>query len=381
MRALLRWTLRAAAVAYPLLLLAIVAVFRWVGESWWVATIGLYLPRWGFALPLPFLLLALLAARWFRWLVSPLLATAIILFPLMGLHVGGTRRPAAGATRVTVMTLNMGFGHAGTAPVISLIREVGADVVALEAVGGNFAALRAGLAEYSFARDGELAIGSRLPMDQFVVGPPVVEAGVSHPGMYVRCRLTTAAGQVRLYAVHPTSPHSTFDEIRGDGLRQTILTGRIFGAEARQEMTANTDERLAQLGAVAADARSSPYPVLIAGDTNLPGLSPAFVRLFGEYHDAFAEAGRGFGYTYPADKSPWMRIDRILAVPGLRIVSAFTPRRRIYKHLAVVADVELAPVGHERTSSRVADVEQGERSGAAKNNQAAVAVRTGKPLF
>jgi endonuclease/exonuclease/phosphatase (EEP) superfamily protein YafD len=338
-----RWTIRAAAVAYPLALLTVVAAFHWVGERWWVTTIGLYLPRVAFGLPLPVLVLALLFSRAFRWLPSLLVGCVILVFPLMGLHLGGPHRQTDGATRLTVLTLNMGFGHGGIAPVISLIRDTRADVVALQAVGGNFAALRAGLTEYSFVRDGELAIGSRFPLDQFVVSAPVVLDGGAQPGMYVRCRLMTPAGPVRLYSVHPTSPHSSFDRIRDAGIREEMLTGHILDGQSRLEMIANTAVRLAQLGALSEDAGTSPDPVLIAGDTNLPGLSWALSRLFGAYQDGFAEAGRGFGYTYPADRHPWMRIDRVLAASRFRFVGALTPERRIFKHLAVVADVELPP--------------------------------------
>jgi len=62
--------------------------------------------------------------------------------------------------------------------------------------------------------------------------------------------------------------------------------------------------------------------VLIAGDTNLPGLSWALATLLGDYHDAFDEAGRGFGYTYPAWHRSWLRIDRVLGGPRLRFLSA-----------------------------------------------------------
>lgn len=339
----LRWSVRLVAVAYPLALLVVIALFRWVGEGWWIATIALYLPRLGFALPLPFLLLALLIARDFRWLLSPLLAAAIIVGPLMGLHLGHPRLGTPGTPRLTVLQLNMGFGHGGRPPVIALIRDVGADIVTLEAVSGNFELLRAEMTEYKFFRDGDLAIGSRFPIDQLVVGAPVVEDGVTHDAMYMRARVMTPSGPIRVYAVHPTSPHSTFDEIRGEGLRHEIRSGQILGDEARVEMIKNTNERLAQLGAAAADAQTSPDPVLIGGDTNMPELSRAFARLFGDYQDAFAEVGRGFGYSYPDDKHPWMRIDRILAGPRFRILSAVTLKRKIYKHRAVVADVELPP--------------------------------------
>jgi len=111
-------------------------------------------------------------------------------------------------------------------------------------------------------------------------------------------------------------------------------------------MEPNTRERLEQVRALAADAASSPDPVLIAGDTNLPGLSWAFWHWLGGFSDGFAEVGRGFGYSYPAQRMVWMRIDRILAGPRFRFLDAATISPRVADHLAVAADLELLPDLH-----------------------------------
>ncbi len=348
MKRLLGRPLRLAAVAYLLSLLAVVVALRWGGERWWVTTIALYVPRVAFALPLPLLVILLVAARAWRWLAVPALAALVLLFPLMGLHLRGGRAPTRGAARLTVLQLNMGFGHGGIEPVLALVRDTRPDVVALEAVGGNFWSLQAGLPGYVFFRDGELALGSRLPLDEFTPDPTLAGGGAGHPAMYIRARATTPAGPVRVYAVHPTSPHPSFDKIRESGHPAELFTSELFEQEARRAMAETTVLRLAQLGAVADDARRSSDPVLIVGDTNLPELSWAFAGLFSAYHDAFAETGRGFGYTYPADRGPWMRIDRILAGDGLRVLAASAPPRRIYKHLPLMAEIEILPTAAPR---------------------------------
>lgn len=46
-------------------------------------------------------------------------------------------------------------------------------------------------------------------------------------------------------------------------------------------------------------AAALPAPVILAGDFNLAAGSRAYRGLPGDWHDAFAEAGRGFGHTYP----------------------------------------------------------------------------------
>src|SRR5690242_7014760 len=80
-----RWLRRgvvALAVAYPVALLVVVALLRWVGERWWVTDVALFLPRIGFALPWPVLVLALVALRLWRLLATQVVALVMILFPL-----------------------------------------------------------------------------------------------------------------------------------------------------------------------------------------------------------------------------------------------------------------------------------------------------------
>jgi vancomycin resistance protein VanJ len=78
--------------------------------------------------------------------------------------------------------------------------------------------------------------------------------------------------------------------------------------------------------------------VIIAGDTNLPGLSRIFHENLGGFDDAFAAVGRGFGYTYPS-KFPWLRIDRILTNGKLRAVDFRIGDARASHHLCVSATI------------------------------------------
>ena len=338
-----------SAVAYLLALLAMVAALRLIGERWWVTTIALYLPRIGFALPLPLLVVALLIARSYRLLVTQVVAVFVLLFPLMGLglHLGGARAATHGAQRLRLLTLNTGLGKNGAGEILDRIRGAHPDVIALEEVADDeVEALRLGLAGYAFRHLDQFVIASRFPIEEVVGPPPIWNNGAVRSAQYVRCRLITPSGPVRLFAVHPLSPHEAFDRLRGRGLRYELLSGRILRSASARAMEANTQERLEQVGALAADAAKSPDPVIIAGDTNLPGLSWAFSRWLGGFSDGFAEVGRGFGYSYPAQRMVWMRIDRILAGPRFRFLDVTTISPRISDHLAVAADLELLPNNH-----------------------------------
>ena len=344
--ALVRSAVNLSAVVYLLALLAVVAALRLIGERWWVTTIALYLPRIGFALPLPLLIVALLIARSYRLLVTQVLAAFVLLFPLMGLglHLGGARAATPGAQRFRLFTLNTGSGKNGTGEILDRIRGANPDVIALEEVDDDdVEALRLGLPGYAFRHLDQFVIASRFPIEAAVVPPPIWNEGEKQSAQYAHCRLLTPSGPIHLFAVHPISPHEAFDRLRGRGLPSELLSGRILRSVSARTMEANTRQRLGQVGALAADAAKSSEPVLVAGDTNLPGLSWAFSHWLGGLRDGFAEVGRGFGYSYPAQRMVWMRIDRILAGPRLRFLDVTTISPRISDHLAVAADLELLP--------------------------------------
>jgi vancomycin resistance protein VanJ len=340
--------IRFVAIGYLVALTAVVIAFRIVGERWWLATVALYLPRIGFALPLPFVVAGLLWIRSYRLLPTQLAAAWIILFPLMGLRLGGSQAPTPGAWHFRVFTANIGNDAGGIARTAARAGSTNPDLVVLEEVDANpfrVERLRAGFAGYAFWSSGQFAIASRFPIEDAELPPPLDGDDRPLPRNYARCRLITPAGPIRLYAVHPISPHGAFDELRGRELTDAFPSELIIDRSARAIVAENTSRRLAQLRALADDARQSPDPVLIAGDTNLPELSWARATLLGDYRDAFTDAGRGFGYTYPAQRRAWMRIDRLLGGPRFRFLAAAAEPPRLYDHLPLTADVELLPAG------------------------------------
>src|SRR3982751_1947217 len=149
-----RWwatAVRVAAVGYVLALLAVIVGFRFVGERSWVTAVALYLPRVGFALPLPFLTLALLLARAYRWLTSQAVALALVLFPLMGLHLSGGRSPTTGAERLRIVTFNINEGRAGIDDIIARARAANPDLILFQEAGHIESELmQAALAGYFF---------------------------------------------------------------------------------------------------------------------------------------------------------------------------------------------------------------------------------------
>ena len=345
----LRLAVLVLAVAYPVALLVVLATLRGIGERSPLVTLALYLPRAGFGLPLPFLTLALLFVRPRRWLLTQALAAVLLLFPLMGLSVRGARAPDAGAAHLRVMSCNVDENTRGGADLVAAIRAEDPDIVCLpEARGDELPVLARSLPGYVVRGDGQFIVASKHPIVDVYRPPAMSRDGETQAPtfVFVRYRILAPGGLLDLYNMHPVSPHVPFDDLRGVGLLHELATGRFFvNHEAFRRLGRNATIRGLQVRTVAEHAGASPYPVLIAGDTNLPSGSWLLGRLLGDYQDGFAEVGRGFGYTFPAHKRlAWLRLDRILADRHFRFVSFRRLDVHVSTHFPVVTDLERAPV-------------------------------------
>ena len=342
--------MRVLALGYPLSLFLIVLGLRCVGERWWVTTVLMYLPRDVFIVPLPFITLALLWLGPRRWLPTQVVAAGLLVFPVLGLRLSlpssAPLPSSSGATRIRVFSLNIATGKMGLDRVAAQIQAANPDLVLLqEAWADTGPRLRASFPEYHFHLDGQLVVASRYPLSDAFQPPEISHRGVPTSARWLRCRITLPGGRtVAVYDLHPLSPREGFEEMRGDGIRSQVLTGRILSnTEAWEAVEENAELRLAQVQTAAEDASRAREPVIMAGDTNLPGLSWALGHHLGRFQDGFSEAGNGLGYTFPATKRPWMRIDRIFADDNFRFVSFSVLTERVSDHLAVVADLELRP--------------------------------------
>jgi vancomycin resistance protein VanJ len=350
---ILNATLRSLAIGYPIAVIAFIVALRLVGERWWGTTIALYLPRLPFALPLLPLTAAILWIGPRRLLWTQVLATVLLLM-LFGFRISWPTSTTPGAFRLRIVSCNINGGSLGVGRVLRSLQATNPDVILLQEVDpASYERLRASIRGYAIRESGQFWLASRFPVSEMMEPPRMVNMGVPRSQRFVRYRITTPAGPILLYNVHPISPRDGIEGVRGDGFRRQLLRGDLFNTRARALVTQNTSLRLTQLEAVAADARDSHEPVLIAGDTNLPGLSWAYAHWLGEYRDGFYEAGTGFGYSFPSPRHPWMRIDRIMANERFRFLNFTVIDSYISDHFAVMADLELpASAGRPVTAGR-----------------------------
>jgi vancomycin resistance protein VanJ len=319
LRPLLRALTVVCSLAYPLALAGVILAFRYVGEQWWVTAVGLYLPRIGFALPFPFVVAALVWWGPRKLLALQVLSALLIVFGLMGLNAGvlrATEGRAGPSFRLVSYNVDAGRFQAG---VVEQVRALAPDVVLLqEAYSGFEPYLKAAFEGWHIRGDGEFFIASRFPIGDVLLPPPISYAQGTGSARFVRYTLQTPLGLVDAFSVHFTSPREGLEEVRGMGIREEVSSGRLFAGAARERVEFNAYRRRRQVEGVMRAAASSSNPIVIAGDTNMPGLSWIIGELTGGFRDAFEQEGQGFGYTFPAT-SPWMRLDRILISDRLRV--------------------------------------------------------------
>jgi endonuclease/exonuclease/phosphatase family metal-dependent hydrolase len=320
-------------------LLALTIALRAVGESFWVTAVALYLPRLVFAAPLPALAIALYRLRLRRWLWTQLPAALLLVFPLLGFVLPWPR--TSGGPSMRVLSYNVDSGHGGVDRVVAEVDRFAPDVVLLQEVG-HADVFESMLRErYPTVRvSDQFILATRYSLSGLTSPEPILLEGEHRSPRFVRYVLETPLGPVVFYNVHPVSPREDFTALRGkDGFRRELLSGRVFTGVAAPRIQTNSDLRALQVAAFAEGARRETGQVVIAGDTNLPGLSPVLAKNLAAFTDGFTASSWGLGYTYPNDRIPWMRIDRILTTDRLRFTGFQVGDSKASDHLCVVADV------------------------------------------
>lgn len=324
--------------AYPVALFSVVLALRAVGEDWWVTSSALYLPRLGFGAPLLLLVPALAWLKLWRALWFQALGLVLLLFPVMGLALSWPHESAPKGS-LRVLSFNVNTCHFGCDKVANAIFEHDADVVLTQETPVDDQLLPELRRRYPHVQGStQFAIASRFPILETTNPGKLSYYGDERSPRFMRYVIASPFGKVTIFSVHPISPRQGLHELKGEGLRHEMASGRFFGGHGPFEVSKLTGLRRLQIETAMKEAAYEGNPVIVAGDTNLPGLSKVLAQNFQAYQDGFQEAGFGFGYTFPA-RLPWMRIDRIFASGRLRFSRFSVDCKGVSDHLCVVADL------------------------------------------
>jgi len=354
-----RWLRRLASIvgaSYPLGLLAAWLGLRFSGESWWLPLVGLYAPPVGFLFPAPVALLV--TWRWAnrRWFALQLVAVVLALFGLLGLNLGFGHdgRAAQDARAIRLVSYNIDLGYHGVPAIVDQVMKLQPNLVLLQEAHDELAVeLRQAFVGWHTDQHDQFFIASRFPI--LDVRPPAPlhyqsgEGGARRTGdggaRFMAYTLDTPLGPVDVFSVHTTSPREGLEDMRGGGFLYELRHGHVLLGRGADTLTFNAYRRRRQVEGVAAAMRASSRPVIVAGDFNLPALSHIVRDNLGDLDDAFASAGRGFGYTYPT-KLPFLRIDRIFTGHGLRAVDFHVGNTRASDHLCISAVITVNEPAH-----------------------------------
>jgi endonuclease/exonuclease/phosphatase family metal-dependent hydrolase len=157
----------------------------------------------------------------------------------------------------------------------------------------------------------------------------------TRPGSYLHCGVRIGAQEVQLVTAHFVSP------------RSSLLATRSELVDGLQDWQANLAKRLTQSQTLFSALGQMSRPLVVMGDFNAPEASPVVANLKrAGLVDAFAEGGKGWGYTHGHALSQHLdlyRIDHILVSAGVHVQSAEVGSSDASEHNPVVADVLIRP--------------------------------------
>ncbi len=234
----------------------------------------------------PFLFLPLLLiiplGLWLqsRAAVAGALALALVFVLRYGpLYLPRAGKGAGDGPRFKVMTFNTEVNRADPDSMVAAIRREDADVVALvELTPDKVTRLREDL---SYA---EMILRTERPILGLLSRYPVLDyrwVEVGEDEAYLSARIDVEGTPVHVFVIHPPAPEPVW--LPGlpvpIGLRDEAPQRRVL------EMT----ERMKEIQG----------PRIMMGDYNLSDQMRAYRIMTRTFNDAFREAGRGFGFTYP----------------------------------------------------------------------------------
>jgi endonuclease/exonuclease/phosphatase (EEP) superfamily protein YafD len=309
-----------------------------LGDRVWWTVMLLFGPRWVLGLPW-FGVVPWLLAEFRRAVLPALAGAALVLFGLIGFHVGLHRASVASGIPFRVLELNAdgGVGDAHAAEIFAEIRDRNPDLVVIAECGDRLGPALRQLSGYHvpatywrlcmLSRDSIISWEQRSQTDVWKQGGA---------GYIVRAVVSTPAGPLRVGLVHLATPRHALDS--------------YFTLHTLPEQGPNTRANMAQRDEESGLARSwilqgPTLPTIVVGDFNLPAESAIYRRYWGDLRNAFGRAGFGTGNT-KIQRLWGVRIDHVLTSDDIGTSRSFVGRDVGSDHLPLIADLVLPRLAH-----------------------------------
>lgn len=305
----------------------IAALIHWLSDSWWLATVLLFAPRWVWGVPLPLLVIVAVMRRRRRLLAVLGAAALVVLLAIMDFELPsmGTSLAKRPARPVRIMTSNIGGGP--NVPVETLLAAVeseGADLAAFQECRTRLEPLRP--RGWHTHNAYEMCFLSRFPILDVKVRDSRDMWRMNGAGLMARYEVQGPEGPLHLVSVHL----ETVRPALAAAMRRLWRAAPVLRANIRQR---RLESQVARDYVVATEP-----PVVVVGDFNMPVESAIYREFWSPFTNAFSRCGLGTGYT---KHTSWhgVRIDHVLLGRGLECSRAWVGQRVGYDHLPVIAEV------------------------------------------
>ena len=331
----LRRLLTGAIFSYTLGLAVLFLSMEFIGERFWPLAVLLYLPQGVFLLPLIILVPAALLAEVSLGEYAMLAGSVIIFLLHVPFHPGLGGRP--GTVNLKVVTNNYAQNHG--LRIQPFIDKEDPDFVALEDAAGQGRGLKRDNPGRTLLEVRQWILISKTPVNSGAVLKWPTWKGDPVGAVF---DVTWQGKELVFYTIHMPSPRGDFAKLAGLGLAKE-LAGRNRRRSDNMSFAEAMTARVQLARDLAAVFAGEKRPFVALGDFNMPPDGYVHRVITAGLTDCFAQAGLGFGFTFPCDThnpltlgGPWLRLDYALAGPGWRAQQCRVEPDRRSKHRAVV---------------------------------------------
>lgn len=319
-----RATLLKISLAYAAGLVLGLIALEWWAEFWMPLAILAFAPPLLLLLPLGLLLPWAVWRRQWRALGVQLACVGAVLFIFMAYRLGRSADPAA-PSAFTIVTHNIGQGNRASS--LDSFPDTRPDAILLQDVVAprrwrDFYEKRGYKVEEV---EPQFMLLSPHPIESSAVVPGVFWNGLPVAARFV---LNVQGQRIAIYSVHlPTPRHSLAHIFSRSTLEEMLWIGKAptDGFPSHREWL-NARMKLARQLADVFSRETLPF--FAGGDFNMPDHGRVYHTFASRFLDAHAEAGRGWGFTFPGEREgrlaalagSWLRLDYVFAGPGWKAV-------------------------------------------------------------
>ena len=300
----------------------------------------LYGPRW--LLSLPLFLLIPMAAFCDRLLLIPLAIAALIIFaPFMRFNlplgkITGATHP--GMQKLRVFTCNIDSARFDTTDLVSTIKEMSVDIVALQECPEDIKLLIP--VGWYMIKEGSFAIISRFPVRK-VNTVQITSLKSIWPGTYLLHTIVHSPdGDIAVCTIQLPTPRV--------GLMRILDRHTVVRPSRSGKFYEETDRRRYVALEVRRYIDTISLPLIIAGDFNTTVESTIYRLVWNRFKNAFSEAGLGYGWSQRVAVRGYYyssRIDHILTGKGLTPLLSEVGPDIGSDHLPLIADIGIEGIG------------------------------------